>query len=78
MTIFPSIFHKKCQAKRLENESAGYYAGHRNLSKRYMITNAYYEDNNNDFFGTMLFEQLDPQEYPSADGRFKSVGGIIK
>lgn len=20
MTIFPSIFHKKCQAKRLENE----------------------------------------------------------
>lgn len=58
----------------LENESSGYYGGHMYLSKRYMISNAY---NENSFIETRLFQQLDPQEYPSRDGVFTSLGGII-
>jgi hypothetical protein len=57
----------------LENENAGYYNGHSHLAKRYMITNAY---NENDFIETRIFEQLDPKEYPSRDGVFTSAGGI--
>jgi hypothetical protein len=57
----------------LENENAGYYNGHSHLAKRYMITNAY---NENNFIETRIFEQLDPKEYPSRYGVFTSAGGI--
>jgi hypothetical protein len=57
----------------LENQSAGYYGGHLHLSKRYLISNAY---NKETLLETRLFQQLDPEEYPSRDGVFTSQGGL--
>lgn len=57
----------------LENHKAGYSNGYMELAKRYLISNAYKE---NEFIEFRIFEQLDPEQYPNRNGVFTSFGGL--
>lgn len=57
----------------LENPNAGYVNGYWDLSKRFLISNAYVQS---EFIAFRIFRQLDPIEYPSRNSVFTSAGDL--